>query len=78
MAKVQIKLNREGVRELLKSEEMMAVCEDHANAALSRLGGGYKASSYVGKNRVNAEISAESIKAKYQNAKHNTILKALG
>lgn len=78
MAKVQIKLNREGVRELLKSEEMMAVCEDHANAALSRLGGGYKASSYVGKNRVNVEISAESIKAKYQNAKHNTILKALG
>ena len=78
MARVQIKLNREGVRELLKSEEMMAVCEDHANAALSRLGGGYKASSYVGKNRVNVEISAESIKAKYQNAKHNTILKALG
>ena len=78
MAKVQIKLNREGVRELLKSEEMMAVCEEHANAALSRLGGGYKVSPYVGKKRVNAEISAESIKAKCQNAKHNTILKALG
>ena len=78
MAKVEIKLNREGVRELLRSEEMKAICEEHANEALGKLGDGYKTTTFVGKNRVNAELTTDSIKAARQNAKHNTILKALG
>ena len=77
MAKVEIKLNRSGVREMLQSQEMKTICEEHANAALSKLGTGYKVTSMTGKNRVNASISAESISARRDNMKNNTILKAL-
>ena len=77
MANVRVELNIEGVRELLRSDEMKSICEGHANAALTRLGDGYETSSMVGKNRVNAEIKAVSYKAKIDNLKNNSILKAL-
>ncbi len=77
MAKVRVELNSEGVRELLRSDEMKTVCEDYANSALSRLGQGYEVSSMTGKNRVNASVKAVSRKAKKENRENNTILKAL-
>lgn len=77
MANVTIRLNREGVRQLLKSNEMQRICEEHANKALGRLGEGYMVSSVTGKNRVNASIYAESDEAKRENLENNTILKAL-
>lgn len=77
MAKVTVKLNSSGVKEMLKSSEMLKICEEYANNALGRLGSGYKVTTMVGKNRVNAEISAATYKAKKDNAKNNTILKAL-
>lgn len=78
MSNVRIELNRDGVRELLRSKEMMAICEDHANKALERLGEGYVATTMTGKNRVNASIYAESYEARKENAENNTIIKALG
>lgn len=77
MANVKIVLNSSGVREMLRSDEMMAICEEHANKALSRLGDGYTVTTQKGKNRVNASIYAESYQAKKENAENNTILKAL-
>lgn len=77
MANVRIELNREGVRELLKSNEMMAICEEHAQKAVGKLGAGYTVSTMTGKNRVNASIYAESHEAKRDNLENNTILKAL-
>lgn len=77
MAEVEIKLNREGVREMLRSQEMKTLCEEHANKALSRLGPGYTVSSMIGKTRVNASIMAESYEAKRDNMQNNSILKAL-
>lgn len=77
MAKVEIKLNSEGVRSLLRSNEMKSICEEHANNALKSLGAGYSVNSFTGKNRVNAEISADSFEARKENAESNTILKAL-
>ena len=77
MSNVEITLNRQGVKELLRSEEMKKVCEDYATAALSRLGPGYEVTTMTGKNRVNAEIAAVSYKAKKENMEKNTILKAL-
>ena len=76
-SKIRIELNREGVRQLLRSPEMEQICLDHANGALRRLGEGYSVSSMVGKNRVNAEISADTREARAENARNNTILKAL-
>ena len=77
MSNVKITLNKSGVRELLRSEEMKKVCEDYAVAALSRLGPGYEVTTRTGKNRVNAEVAAVSFEAKRDNMKNNTILKAL-
>lgn len=78
MANVEIELNSEGVAEILKSPEMKSICESYANKAQKRLGEGYIVTSMTGKTRVNASVYAESRKAKHENAKNNTILKALG
>lgn len=77
MANVKFKLNRAGVRELLRSGEMMAICSSYANAALGRLGDGYEVSTYTGKNRVNAEVKAVTYKARAENLRDNSILKAV-
>lgn len=78
MAKTKFELNRSGVRELLRSPEMMAVCQGYANRALSSLGDGYEVSTMTGRNRVNAEVRAETFAARKENLENNTILKALG
>lgn len=78
MAKVRIKLNRAGVRNLLKSQEMMNICTKLAYRAQASLGDGYEVSYVTGKNRVNASIAAVSYKARKENLENNTILKALG
>ena len=77
MADVKIELNREGVRALLRSPEMLAVCKEHADAARGRLGAGYEVTTRIGKNRVNAQVSTETPAARRENAKGNAILKAL-
>lgn len=77
MANVKVELNREGVRELLKSQEMMDICREYADAALGRLGGGYEVDTHTGKNRVNAEVKAVTYSAKKENHRNNTILKAV-
>ena len=77
MADVKFELNREGVRELLRSQEMMNVCEGYAKSALGRLGGGYDVTTLTGRNRVNAEVAATSYAARKENAESNSILKAI-
>ena len=78
MAKsVEFKLNSSGVRELLRSSEMMAICSSYANSALGRLGDGYEVSTYTGKTRVNAMVKAVTYKAKAENLRDNSILKAV-
>ena len=77
MAKTKIVLNRSGVRALLQSDEMKAICEECANQALGKLGDGYTVTTMTGKTRVNASIYAESSDAKRENMENNTILKAL-
>lgn len=77
MAKVEIKLNTSGVRDMLRSDEMKTECEKRANEALGKLGSGYMVTTHTGKNRVNASIYAESFEAKRENMESNTILKAL-
>lgn len=77
-SKLKIVLNREAVRGLLRSQEILDICEKHASQAQSRLGAGYEVNTHIGKNRVNAAIVATTYEAKKENAKNNTILKALG
>jgi hypothetical protein len=77
MAKVKFELNREGVSELLRSQEVLDLCTEYANNALARLGDGYEVNTMVGAVRANAEVYAQSFAAKRENLKSNTILKAV-
>jgi hypothetical protein len=77
MSDFKFELNRDGVRELLTSPEMMRICEGYANKAKSQLGEGYSVTTHTGKNRVNASVAAQTFKARRENAENNTILKAV-
>lgn len=75
--KVKFQLNTEGVRQLLTSPEMMAVCKEFADKASSSLGAGYEVTTHTGPKRVNAEVAAVSRRARKENSENNSILKAL-
>lgn len=77
MSKAKFKLNRKAVGDLLKSEEMQKVLENKATEIRNRCGDGYSQDVFVGKNRANAMVSAESFQAKHDNMKNNTLLKAV-
>lgn len=77
MANLRFELNREGVRDLLRSKEMMNVCQEYANNALGKLGDGYEVTTHTGTNRVNAQVAAVTAAAKKENLSDNTIIKAV-
>ncbi|WP_347005652.1 hypothetical protein [Enterococcus avium] len=77
MAKMKFKLNYDGVGNLLKSAEMQGVLEEKATGIKNRAGEGYAQDVYVGKTRANAMVYADSYKAKRDNKKNNTLLKAV-
>lgn len=73
MSKVKFELNKAGVRELLRSDEMMSICEEYARHVQRRVGDDY--SVHRGPNRVN--VSVETKKALADNYRNNTLLKAV-
>lgn len=73
----RIELNREGVRELLRSQEMTEICKSHADRIAARAGSGYEVTTHTGRNRVNASVHAASDAAYRDNLKNNTLLKAV-
>ena len=77
MSKHKFKLNRQGVRELMQSVAMQEILQEKGSNALSRLGSGYDMSTHVGHTRANVTVFADSYKAKRENMKNNTILKAV-
>lgn len=78
MAKVEIKLNYEGVGELLKSPEIEDICRELAQGVADRAGDGFEVNTYVGARRVNAGVEAATPQAYYRNMRTNALLKALG
>lgn len=77
MSNFKFVLNRKGVRELLKSSEMQSVLKEKAKAILEKCGSGYDSDIFVGKTRANASVGAKTKKAKRDNYKNNTLLKAI-
>lgn len=77
MSKFKFELNRAGVRELMRSDAMKDIVSGHAENAHSRLGSGYKTDTYVGKNRVNAMVFADTEQAIDDNSENNSLLKAV-
>ena len=75
---VKVELNSEGVRSLLQSGEMAAICRSHAQAIANRAGGtGYMVTTYTGRTRVNASVITATAEAARDNMKNNTLLKAV-
>ncbi|CAM4225651.1 hypothetical protein [Erysipelothrix aquatica] len=77
MSKPKIELNNSAIRDLLRGEDVQNALSSRANSIKSKLGEGYETDIYVGKNRANASIRAESKEAKRDNKKNNTLLKAM-
>lgn len=77
MSKVKFELDRAGVAELMKSGSMQSILRSEASNVRNRAGAGYSQDLYVGKNRANAHVWAESKEAKSDNLKHNTLLKSV-
>ena len=77
MSNLRIELNSDGVRELLKSPEMMAVCRELANGIANRAGDGFELSEYTGRNRVNVSVHAETKEAMQACLKDNVLVKAV-
>ncbi len=76
-SKIKVVLNGAGVRSLLKSQEMMSVCEAQAKEIVQRAGEGYETSAYTGKSRVNVSVYPGDYKAMKDNSENNTLLKAV-
>ena len=77
MSKSKFKLNRDGVAEVMKSKAMQSLLKEKARSIQQRCGDGYEQDLYVGKNRANAMVWTASRKAKKDNKKNNTLLKAV-
>lgn len=72
-ANVKVELNREGVRQLLLSDEMMAACRNAAASIQKNYGKDTELNEYRGKNRVNVSVIADYGEA----SKSNELLKAV-
>ena len=77
MGKVKVVLIREGVRELLRSEEIQTELKRRGQRVQEAAGAGYEMDARVGVNRANVQITAKTFRARKSNLKHNTLLKAL-
>jgi hypothetical protein len=78
MSKLTVKLNSQGVRELLKSQAIADACMEQANVVAGRAGEGYSVEQRDYPERTGYVVSAETDEARTDNLKNNTLLKALG
>lgn len=77
MSNFRFELNRAGVRQLLRGDAIQGALKGCASRAKSKLPSGYEQDIYIGKNRSNAMIWAETASARKDNSDNNSILKAL-
>lgn len=74
----KIELNKDGIKELLTSEEVTNMLKGYADSARQKLGDGYEVTTYQnGKTRANASIHAVTTEAYKDNLENNTLLKAV-
>ena len=77
MGKIKFKLNRQGVRELMKSDAMVDVLNKYATTVKNNAGAGYGSDIKRGKNRANVAIYPITKEANKECYNNNTLLKAL-
>ncbi len=77
MAKLDVKLQLQEVRKLLRSDEIRQECGKVAKQVAQRCGSGYGYDTYTGKNRANASVGPKTAAAYRDNLRNNTLLKGL-
>ena len=77
MSKTKVVLDSAGVRELLRSEELQALCMEHANRIQSTAGPGFVAEERNYPERTGAAVRTDSREAYYRNLNDNILLKAV-
>lgn len=77
MNKFHFRLNKKGVSQLLHSEQMKNVLRESAAVVKNRCGDGYASDVINEKTRAFASVYASSSKARQENIKNNTLLKAI-
>lgn len=75
MADFKFELNRDGVRELMQSDEMQKVLISYATSVKNRAGEGY--SVHVGKTRANVSVETKDDDAVKDNLEKNTLLRSM-
>lgn len=78
MSRVCIRLNAKGIREVLHSQELEGALKGKSSEIQGRCGNGYVSDTYNAGSRLIASVSTKSCRAKKDNLKNNTILKAAG
>lgn len=78
MSKGKFVLNPAGVREILKSAELQAACEEQARAIASRAGDGFSVVPVNYPERAGAKVVPTTREAFYRNLRTNALLKAVG
>lgn len=78
MSKLKIELDSAGIQALLKSQEIVETLQEQADNIRAQLGDQYQTSQHIGKTRANVSVYTEDPDALQDNAKNNTMLKAMG
>lgn len=73
----KVRLNRKGVRELLRSREVLSDLERRANAIAAAAGEGMEVDSEVGRNRARASVRTATREAVLAEAQQRALTRAL-
>ena len=77
-ADVRVRLNSHGVRELLRSGDVLADLTGRATAIASAAGEGYEADSAVGRTRARASVRTATPEAVRAESRDKTLTRAIG
>lgn len=78
MATVKFSPSHAGIDALMKSPRMQRVIDRKTQAIAAAAGPGYEPSSVVGRNRIHGSVITGTYAARVDNARRQTLLKALG
>ncbi len=78
MDRIKIKLNRAGVGQLLKSDEMKALVQGFGEEVAARAGEGHAARTHNSGQRMICNVYPTTKETAKDNYENNTLLKALG
>ena len=78
MGDIKVKLDRAGVRALLKSAAVSGVCRDAAEGVRGRAGAGFEVGQRNYPERTGYAVYPGDAEAYFKNLRNNTLLKAVG